>query len=173
MKKFLTILSFICFILTSAPAKADLVLGADVYKTFLDTSQEFDTYTENNYDMIAAVLGFDFMGVGIEGFYQMSEDVANNKNHNSKLQSFGADFVIRFKTSEYLDFVTSLGYIKYKLETELRDLQSDGLRIGMGFQFNFNKHLAIRTMYHYSALTKEIDHVKSINEISAGIRLKF
>ena len=36
------------------PAQADLVLGADVYKTFIDTSQEFDTYKEDNYDMIAA-----------------------------------------------------------------------------------------------------------------------
>lgn len=173
MKNFWAIFVLGSILFTSTPGRADLVLGADVYKAFIDTSQEFDSYSEDNYDMIAAVLGFDFKGVGIEGFYQMSQDMTNNNDRDSKLTSYGVDFVLRLPTSDYLDFVSSLGYIKYKLETDLRDLESDGLRIGFGFQFNFNKYIALRTMYHYSALTKEIDHLKSINEISAGIRIKF
>lgn len=173
MKKLLATFALFFITITSTPAQADLVLGADVYKTFIDTSQEFDNYTDDNYDMIAAVLGFDFKGVGVEGFYQLSDDSINNKNFSSKLTSYGADFVLRLPTSDYLDFVGSIGYVKYKLETDLRDLESDGLRLGLGFQFNFNKYLALRAMYHYSALTEEIDNLKSINEISAGIRIKF
>ena len=173
MKKFLTTFALFFITITSTPAQADLVLGADVYRTFIDTSQEFDSYAESNYDTIAAVLGFDFNGVGIEGFYQMSDDVTNSHNFNSKTTAYGTDFVLRLPTSEYLDFVTSIGYINYKLENQLRDLESDGLRIGVGFQFNFNKHMAIRAMYHYSALTEEVDNLKSINEISAGVRFRF
>ena len=74
MKKFLTTFALLFMTINSTPAQADLVLGADVYRTFIDTSQEFENYTESNYDMIAAVLGFDFNGVGIEGFYQISDD---------------------------------------------------------------------------------------------------
>ena len=173
MKKSLASIFFGWIILSAMPARADIVFGADVYKTLIDTSQDFEPYAEDNYDMIAAVLGFDFSGIGIEGFYQWSPDTTNYNNFDSKVTSYGADFVLRLPTSEYLDFVGSIGYVNYKLENKLRDLESDGLRLGIGFQFNFNKYMALRAMYHYSALTEEIDHLKSINEISAGIRIKF
>ena len=173
MRKFLTIFALTLMISISKPAQADLVLGADVYRTFIDTSQEFDTYAEDNYDMIAAVLGFDFNGVGIEGFYQFSDDTINGNNFTSKTTSYGADFILRLPTSEYLDFVTSIGYVNYKIENKLRDLESDGLRLGVGFQFNFNKYMAIRAMYHYYSLTEEVDNMKTVNEISAGVSIKF
>lgn len=173
MKKFLSAFILGSFFLSSSPAQADLVLGADVYKTFLDTSRELEGYTNDSYDTIAAVLGFDFKGVGIEGFYQMSGDTSNNFGQDSKLQAFGADFVLRLPTSEYIDFIGSAGYIKYKLETNLKEYQTDGLRLGIGFQFNFNKYIGLRAMYHYSALTEEIKDIKTINEISAGLRIKF
>ena len=173
MKKGLATLVFGGIILTSMPARADIVFGADVYKAFIDTSQELDFYGEDNYDTIAAVLGFDFSGVGIEGFYRTGDDVINNNNRTSKLSSYGVDFVLRLPTSEYIDFVGSAGYVKYNLETDLKEFETDGLRLGIGLQFNFNKYMAIRAMYHYSALTEEINDIKSINEISAGIRIKF
>lgn len=173
MKKALATLSFIAVCNLSTPAQADLVLGADVYKTFIDTSRELDLEASDNYDMISAVLGFDFRGVGIEGFYQQSNETSNDYNKDSKLYGYGADFVLRLPTSEYIDFVGSLGYVKYKLETYQKDWETDGLRLGIGLQFNFNKYMALRAMYHYSTLTEEIDDIKSISEINAGIRIKF
>ena len=170
--------SFITFIfaissLFSMPARADLVLGADIYQVLMDTSQELDTYTEDNYAMIAAVLGFDFKGVGVEGFYQISDDNTNNYGKNSKLKSYGADFVLRLPTSEYIDFVASAGYVKYTLETIQQEYKTDGLRLGLGLQFNLNKYIGLRAMYHYSALTEEINEIKTINEFNVGLRLKF
>lgn len=173
MKKFLAIFFFSLISTIASPARADLVLGADVYKTFMDTSQELEAYSNDNYDMVAAVLGFDFKGVGIEGFYQQSDDTSNDYNRDSKLQAYGVDFVMRLPTSDYIDFVGSAGYVKYKLETLERDWQTDGLRLGLGIQFNINQHIGFRAMYHYSVLTEEINDIKTINEISAGIRLKF
>ena len=173
MKKILTIFVFVWLALIPNAAKADIVFGADVYRAFIDTTQEIEPYTEDNYDMIAAVLGFDFNGISVESFYRTSEDVSNNNNIDSKLQAYGADFVLRLPTSEYLDFVGSVGYVKYKMETKIKDYESDGLRIGLGFQFNFSKYIGVRAMYHYAALDEEIDEIKSINEVSAGIRIKF
>ncbi len=173
MKKFITTFIFGWLTLCTSPARADIVLGADVYKTFMDTSQELEMYAHDEYDMIAAVLGFDFNGVGIEGFYQFSNDTANDFGRDSKLYSYGVDFVLRLPTSEYIDFVGSAGYVKYKLETQPKDWETDGLRLGVGLQFNFNKFIALRAMYHYSALTEEINDIKSINELSAGLRIKF
>ena len=94
MKKFITTFIFGWLTLCTSPARADIVLGADVYKTFMDTSQELEMYAHDEYDMIAAVLGFDFNGVGIEGFYQFSNDTAKitrpSQINDPKLAIFNA-----------------------------------------------------------------------------------
>lgn len=154
-------------------AQAHLVLGADFYQTFVDTDRETERLVKDKYDNIAAVLGFDFNGVGVEGFYQTFNEAENDYGVSSKLNVYGADFVLRLPTSELVDFVGSAGYAHYTFETPNEDIDSEGLRVGFGLQFNFNRYVALRAMYHYTALTEEIENIKTINEFSAGIRIKF
>lgn len=167
---FVSLLFLPCF---AQKAQAHLVLGADFYQTFVDTDRETERLVKDKYDNIAAVLGFDFNGVGVEGFYQTFNEAENDYGVSSKLNVYGADFVLRLPTNEYFDFVGSIGYAHYTFETPVDDIDSEGLRLGLGLQFNLNKYIGLRAMYHYTALTEEIDNIKTINEFSAGIRIKF
>lgn len=173
-KKILTFcLSFLFSFCLTNESFAHLVLGADFYQTFVDTDSETKALVNDKYDNIAAVLGFDFNGVGVEGFYQTYSDTENDYGKSSKIKAYGADFILRLPTSEVIDFVGSAGYINYTFDTEQGDIDVEGFRVGFGLQFNLTQYIGLRTMYHYTALTKELDDIKTINEFSAGLRIKF
>ena len=160
-------------LLCSQPAKADVVFGADFYRTFIDTDQETERLLNDQYDNIAAVLGFDINGIGLEGFYKTYNEQTNDYGVDSKIEAYGADFVLRLPTSEVIDFVGSAGYIRYNFEVDNDTIYTDGLRLGFGLHFTLTKNIGFRAMYHYTSLTKEVDSIKTINEINAGIRIKF
>ena len=173
--RFTKTLSVIFFglLLCTQPAKADVVFGADFYRTFIDTDRETELLLSDKYDNIAAVLGFDINGVGLEGFYKTYNEQTNDYGVNSKIEAYGADFVLRLPTSEVMDFIGSAGYIRYNFDLDNDTIYTDGLRVGFGLQFNLTENIGIRAMYHYTSLTKEVESIKTINEISAGIRIKF
>lgn len=179
MKKFKIIfaLTAIICLFSATPSQADLYIGADFTRSHFSYQDENEPYLSDNYNIAGPVIGFSINGVGVEGFYKVSNEMGNDDDFDSKLKSYGADFVVALPTNEYLDVVGSVGYIKNELSYELNgkeiNVDTDGLRFGLGFQFNLNRVVSLRTMYHYTALSKDLGRLDAINEISAGIRLNF
>ncbi len=179
MKKNLLLpLLAICCLLTASPAKADLVLGADFSRSHFSYNNGADSYLSDNYNIVGPVVGISVKGVGIEAFYQTYDETTNDNGVNSKLKAYGADFVLQLPTNEYIDFVGSVGFIKYEFEGDLDgldegDLDCYGPRFGLGMQVNFNRHVGLRMMYHYTSINSGIHYFDNINELTAGIRLSF
>lgn len=178
-KKFLLpILAAGVFCFSATPSKADLVLGADFSRAHFSYNNGAETYLEDNYNIVGPVIGVSVNGVGIEAFYKTYKEKNNGSGIDSKVKSYGADFVLQLPTNEYIDFVGSVGYVKYEFEGELEglnqgDLDCYGPRFGLGMQINLNRHVGIRAMYHYTSINSGIHYFDSINELTAGVRLSF
>lgn len=178
-KKFLLAFFTISISLFSAlSAKADLVLGADFSRSHFSYNNGADAYLNDNYNIVGPVVGVSVNGVGIEAFYQTYSESNNDNGVNSKIKAYGADFVLQLPTNEYIDFVGSVGYIKYEFEGDLDglnqgDLDCYGPRFGLGMQINLNRHVGIRAMYHYTSINSGIHYFDTINELTAGVRLSF
>lgn len=162
----------------SLPARADVYFGADFTHSDLSYKDDNQLFFNDNYNMIGPVVGFEVNGIGVEGFYKMSDNTDNDNGQESKLKSYGADFVLALPTNEYIDFVASAGYVHHELSYKKDDgtkfkQSGKGPRFGIGMQFNLNRHLALRAMYHYTSLTSGIDEFDYINEVTAGIRIGF
>lgn len=180
MKKIylLSVLTIIPVIISTTPAKADIVLGADFTRSHFSYENGAENYLEDNYNSIGPVIGISMNGFGIEGYYNKTFSDSTKNDTDSKIKTYGADFVIRLPTNEYIDFVGSVGYAKYEFERNLNGtseekLDCHGPRFGLGMQINFNRHIGLRAMYHYTSINSGIDYFDSINEITAGIRLSF
>ena len=179
MKKthLLSVLTAITVAFSAAPAKADLVLGADFTRSHFSYKNNAETYLEDNYNSIGPVVGISMNGFGIEGYYKTYSD-SSKDDIDSKVKIYGADFVLQLPTNEYIDFVGSVGYAKYEFEGNFNGLNEDklnchGPRFGLGMQINLNRHIGLRAMYHYTSINSGIDYFDSINEMTAGIRLRF
>ena len=173
----LLFLTFVTGLFYAGSAKADIVLGADFTRSYFSFNNEAENYLEDNYNNVGPVVGISINGVSIEAYYKTYSEVMKD-NTESKIKAYGADFVLRLPTNEYIDFVGSVGYAKYEFDivpNHLSDEEIDcyGPRFGVGMQFNFNNHLGMRFMYHYTSLTHGIDYFDTINEVSGGIRLSF
>lgn len=180
MKKFklISILTAIICLFSASPSQAQLYVGADFTNTHFSYQNDGDQLLSDSYNVIGPVVGVNIInGIGVEGFYKVSDDTENDHNFDSKLKSYGLDFVIALPTNEYIDFVASVGYVKNELSYEENgqdvQLDFDGIRFGLGLQFNFNRVVSLRAMYHYTALSDDLDRLDAINEFSAGIRLNF
>lgn len=178
LKYFLGMTSVIVCLLASFPSQADVYFGADYTYSNISYKDENQLYFNDDYNIIGPVLGFEVNGIGAEIFYKMSNDTENDNKLESKQISYGIDFILALPTNEYIDFVTSAGYVHHEFQYDMDDgteikKTGKGPRFGIGLQFNLNRHISLRTMYHYTSLTSGIDDFDYINEVSAGIRIGF
>lgn len=179
MKKnhLLSVSTAVAVILSAAPAKADLVLGADFTRSHFSFENGAEDYLESNYNSIGPVIGISMNGFSLEGYYKTYSD-SSKDDTDSKIKVYGADFVLQLPTNEYIDFVGSVGYAKYEFEGNFDSLTKEkldchGPRFGLGMQINLNRHIGLRAMYHYTSINEGIDYFDSINELTASIRLSF
>lgn len=179
MKKNHTLFALIAAVIvtTSSPAKADIILGGDFSRSHFSYKNGAKEFLEENYNNIGPVIGISKNGIGIEAYYKTFEETDKN-NVESKIKIYGADFVLQLPTNEYIDVVGSVGYAQYKFEGDFDGLTDDDLdcrgpRFGLGMQINLNQYIGIRAMYHYTSINSGIEYFDSINELSAGIRLRF
>lgn len=176
-KYLLSVLTAATLCLAAASAKADLVLGADFTRSHFSYNNGAENFLEENYNNIGPVIGVSMNGIGIEGYYKTYSDSDKN-GIDSKIKIYGADFVLQLPTNEYIDFVGSIGYVKYEFDGDFDSLTNEkldchGPRFGLGMQLNLNRHIGLRAMYHYTSINEGIDYFDSINELTAGIRLRF
>lgn len=180
MKKSFLILSLLLLLNAFSPktAQAQFYVGGDYTRSHANYESDYEAFYNDNYNSLGPVVGINVNGIGLEGFYQTSNKHKNNYGYESDFKVYGAEFILALPTSELIDFVASLGFVKYEFEytgengSNINE-DAEGVRFGLGFQVNFNKHMAFRTMYHYSSINSNIDKFEDISEFTAGFRFYF
>lgn len=155
-------------------------------------------YHDNKNETLSFVVGAKFNKyIGVEAFYQKSEE--NEKKtiwdfgnaeviEEDKLSytSMGVDVIGYMPVNQELELLASLGLGQYDFESsfedaiigygsvggEKKDFDSLGIRLGIGTQYNFNEHFALRAMARYIKMNDD-EYVKSLTEFSLGLRYMF
>ena len=172
-------------------------LGADIGGSHLslgkDGAFKYKSIAENEYNFFKPSLGVRFNEkIGAEFFYQQSSDEDKKTSFDSsyidvgvKYAAYGVDFLFYQPIDKQLDILMSLGAAFYDFDIDVAahalgfdiqdSLQEDslGMRVGLGFQFNLNRHWAARAMIHYVTMTESNDYVENIMEMSLGLRYLF
>lgn len=180
MKKSVLILCLLLLLGIFCPnsARAQLYIGGDYTRSHINYESDYESFYNDNYNSLGPVVGINVNGIGVEGFYQTSNKHKNNFGYESDFKVYGAEFILALPTSELIDFVASLGFVKYEFEYSGENGQTinedaEAVRFGLGFQVNFTKHLAFRSMYHYSSINSNIDKFEDVSEFTAGFRFYF
>ena len=138
--------------------------------------------------------GYNFSeNFGVEVFYQASgthdKTYDNIASLNSQLsaetsyQAYGLDMMAYIKSTDKVDWLLSAGVAQYNFETEFKYSaggiekkvtekdDSIGLRLGAGFQINFDDYISFRAMYRY--IFADIPGIDKMQEILVGVRIGF
>ncbi len=128
----------------------------------------------------------------LEGFYQQSQNKDKNTDggydgasfkNSLELKTYGVDVVKDIINLGKVEVLTSIGYVRYQAETKsvltlggtttsAHDTEEgDGLRFGIGGQFNLTDNLGVRGMFRYGIT--DLDAVKNYKEFSVGLRYYF
>lgn len=126
---------------------------------------------------------------GVEAFYQKSGEekgksvrvidaydrvIAEGKI-KTNFDAYGLDLMGYIPVTDKLDAIASVGAGQYEFEIEGLgySFSEDGLGVrgGLGLQYNFNDHVAVRGMARYVHL--DMDEVDYLTEFTAGIRYSF
>ena len=152
-------------------------------------------YHDNKNEALSFVVGAKInKNFGIEAFYQTSNE--NEKKYywddgsyeEDKLSytAMGVDAIAYMPINQEFELLAALGLAQYDFETkyedvheefgnlggESKDFDSLGIRFGIGGQYNFNEHFALRAMAHYIKMADD-KYIKSMTELSMGIRYMF
>lgn len=155
-------------------------------------------YHDNKNETLSFVVGAKFNKyIGVEAFYQKSEE--NEKKtiwdagnaeviEEDKLSytSMGVDVIGYMPVNQEFELLASLGLGQYDFESsyedsiigygsvggEKKDFDSLGIRLGIGAQYNFNEHFALRAMARYIKMNDD-EYIKSLTEFSLGLRYMF
>ena len=155
-------------------------------------------YHDNKYETLSFVVGAKFNKyICVEAFYQKSEenekktiwDVGNAEViEEDKLSytSMGVDVIGYMPVNQEFELLASLGLGQYDFESsyedsiigygsvggEKKDFDSLGIRLGIGAQYNFNEHFALRAMARYIKMNDD-EYIRSLTEFSLGLRYMF
>ena len=155
-------------------------------------------YHDNKNETLSFVVGAKFNKyIGVEAFYQKSEenekktiwDVGNAEViEEDKLSytSMGVDVIGYMPVNQEFELLASLGLGQYDFESsyedsiigygsvggEKKDFDSLGIRLGIGAQYNFNEHFALRAMARYIKMNDD-EYIRSLTEFSLGLRYMF
>lgn len=155
-------------------------------------------YHDNKNETLSFVVGAKFNKyIGVEAFYQKSEE--NEKKtiwdagnaeviEEDKLSytSMGVDVIGYMPVNQEFELLASLGLGQYDFESsyedsiigygsvggEKKDFDSLGIRLGIGAQYNFNEHFALRAMARYIKMNDD-EYIRSLTEFSLGLRYMF
>ena len=194
MKKVFLLASVAC--LMSLNAEAGMLspyIGADYINVNADYGNENDSKYADNFNSYGVSAGIRLTNsVALEGFYQQSENKEKNSDggyagadfkSSLKLKSYGIDLVSDVVNLGKVEILTSVGYIRYEAETESRLVmggtsayahdteEADGVRFGIGGQFNLTQNLSVRGMFRYAVT--DLESVKNYKEFSVGVRYYF
>ena len=155
-------------------------------------------YHDNKNETLSFVVGAKFNKyIGVEAFYQKSEenekktiwDVGNAEvieEDKISYTSMGVDVIGYMPVNQEFELLASLGLGQYDFESsyedsiigygsvggEKKDFDSLGIRLGIGAQYNFNEHFALRAMARYIKMNDD-EYIRSLTEFSLGLRYMF
>ena len=117
---------------------------------------------------------------GLEGFYQQSfkeKKTFDGDKHSAEFLAYGADVYgyMPIMCSQF-NLLGSLGLANYRFSFRYPDEASKkqnrvGYRVGIGMQYDFTEHFAMRIMGRYSYLG--MNRVDNLKEVTAGLRYMF
>lgn len=160
-------------------ANSKIYFGADYIYSDIKYKESSEFSLKDNYNVISPVIGFNSYGLGLEAFYQFSDEAENDHGIKSSMTAYGIDLMGEAPLSDHFYLVVSIGLAKYKFEIKEKngykyDQSVNGPRFGIGLQFDVLPHVAIRTMYHYTSLNAgKTDNYEAISEFSGGVRISF
>ena len=109
-------------------------------------------------------LSYHAVGLDLQGYMPLNEEI-------ELIASLGLGEYY-FNSTTYTNF-TYKGFITdYFKGTSHENFDSLGIRLGLGAQYNFNEHFALRGMFRYVKMTDD-ECVKNLIEASLGLRYMF
>lgn len=136
---------------------------------------------KDSYNSGAVNLGirmYDYLG--LEAFFQQSGERKSRKadgEHKSEFLAYGADLYAYapFYCTGF-NLLGSLGLANYRVRFKYPDVKSKhqeriGYRAGVGAQYDFNDHWAVRVMGRYTYLG--MARLNNLKEVTAGLRYSF
>lgn len=170
-------------------------IGVDVAMSSMDYeniddgyNEDYGDYMEDSHNSLSLVVGAKFNKyVGIEAFIQQSGE--EDKNYEggkttSDYNAIGVDLIGYMPVNQELELLASLGLAQYNFHVteeyedsyyeykEKDSLNTTGIRLGIGAQYNLTEHVALRGMARYVKLNDD-DIIKNMVELSLGLRYMF
>ncbi|MBQ7660094.1 MAG: porin family protein [Alphaproteobacteria bacterium] len=135
-----------------------------------------DSYHSGIFNIGARMYGY----WGLEAFYQQAgkrdKHMAGGK-HSAEFLAYGADWYgyAPIMCSQF-NLLGSLGLANYRFKLGYPDVASKtqnrvGYRAGIGMQYDFNEHFAMRIMGRYDYIGMK--RVNNLKEVTAGLRYMF
>ncbi|MBR6409446.1 MAG: porin family protein [Alphaproteobacteria bacterium] len=135
-----------------------------------------DSYHSGSVNLGARMYGY----WGLEAFYQQAgkrERHIEGKKHSAEFLAYGADMYGYAPVGcSQFNLLGSLGLANYRFDFKYPDVASKkqnrmGYRAGIGMQYDFNEHFAMRVMGRYTYLG--MNRVNNLKEVTAGLRYMF
>lgn len=126
--------------------------------------------------------------------YDYDNDIAIGSDETSTISytAYGVDAMGYLPINQEFELLASLGIAQYNFEsnaiayaaatdgynivaqtfTNKKDFDSLGIRLGIGAQYNFNEHFALRAMARYIKMNDD-EYIRSLTEFSLGLRYMF
>lgn len=154
----------------------------------------FPTEYPEDFSLPSVNIGYNFSeNFGIEAFYQSSSseddryfgvwNSLDTLGAETDFQAYGVDLMAYLKTTDKVDWLLSAGIAQYEYETKFKyrylnlyrseKIEEDGLgiRLGTGFQINFDDYVSFRAMYRY--IFSDVPGLKHAQEFLIGVRVGF
>lgn len=139
--------------------------------------------------------GYNFSeNFGIEAFYQASGthdkiydsivSINSQLSAETSYQAYGLDMIAYIRSTDKVDWLLSVGLAQYNYKTKFKyytgghevKKQTEkndeiGVRLGVGFQINFDDYVSFRAMYRY--IFADIPGIDKMQEFVVGVRIGF
>lgn len=162
------------------PELVDPYIGADYiysYGKFGGPAKSMKkSYNSGSVNLGARI--YDYLG--LEAFYQQSGERKNHRaegDFKGEFLAYGADlYGYAPVMCSGFNFLGSLGLANYRWTFKYPDVASKhqnriGYRAGVGMQYDFTDHFAVRVMGRYTYLG--MARLNNLKEVTAGIRYYF
>lgn len=138
-------------------------------------------HLKESYNSLSANLGarmYDYWG--LEAFYQQSfkeKRRIKKEKHSAEFLAYGIDmYGYAPVMCSGFNLLGSLGLANYRFDFRYPEIASKkqnriGYRAGVGMQYDFTEHFAMRVMGRYTYLG--MNRVNNLKEVTAGLRFTF